>query len=91
MAARLVLAARRRSRLPQVIVTADRCGGDLDSAVTLREWVSLADFDSEHFVAQLVERLAWAVGDAQGSDRSASREQGHAVSARPVARPWTSP
>jgi hypothetical protein len=31
----------------------------------LRERVSVADFDSDHFATQLVERLGWAVGDAQ--------------------------
>ncbi|HWF26127.1 MAG TPA: hypothetical protein VG275_11805 [Solirubrobacteraceae bacterium] len=30
----------------------------------LRERVSLADLESDHFAAQLVERLGWAVGDA---------------------------
>jgi hypothetical protein len=26
--------------------------------------VSVADFESDHFAVQLVERLGWAVGDA---------------------------
>jgi hypothetical protein len=74
--------------VPQVIVTAaDCCGDQLEGAVTLREWVNLADFDSEHFVAQLIERLAWAVGDAHGSEASVEPE--HALSPRPAARPWT--
>ncbi len=29
-----------------------------------RERVSVSDFESEHFASQLVERLGWAVGDA---------------------------
>jgi hypothetical protein len=32
--------------------------------VTFRERVNVADFESEHFAAQLVERLGWAVEDA---------------------------
>ena len=32
--------------------------------MTLRERVSVADFESDHFAAQLVERLGWAVSDA---------------------------
>ncbi len=30
----------------------------------LRERVNVADFESDHFAAQLVERLGWAVSDA---------------------------
>lgn len=54
--------------MPQIIVTADRRtdrGRDGEEAVLLRERVIAADFDSDHFATQLVERLGWAVGDAQ--------------------------
>jgi hypothetical protein len=30
----------------------------------LRERVSVSDFESDHFQAQLVERIGWAVSDA---------------------------
>jgi hypothetical protein len=30
----------------------------------MRERVSVADFESDHFAVQLVERLGWAVSDA---------------------------
>lgn len=30
----------------------------------MRERVSVADLESDHFATQLVERLGWAVGDA---------------------------
>ena len=46
--------------MPQIIVRADREEG----AVMLRERVNVADFESDHFAAQLVERLGWAVNDA---------------------------
>ena len=46
--------------MPQINVTAD----GLSDAVMHTERINVADFDSEHFRAQLVERLAWAVGDA---------------------------
>jgi len=36
----------------------------------LREWINVADFESEHFVAQLVERLAWAVSDAHTAEQA---------------------
>jgi hypothetical protein len=46
--------------LPRVIVTAD----DPEGTATHTEWVSPADFETEHFRHQLAERLAWAVSDA---------------------------
>jgi hypothetical protein len=35
----------------------------------LNERVSAADFESEHFAARLVERLGWAVTDADEAER----------------------
>ena len=55
--------------MPQIIVTADRGAAFGEGAVTLRERVSVADFESEHFATQLVERLGWAVGDADDVER----------------------
>ena len=56
--------------MPQIIVTADRGAGLGEGAVTLRERVNAADFESQHFARQLVERLGWAVEDA--ADRAES-------------------
>ena len=47
--------------MPQIIVMADRPN---DQAMMHAERVTVADFESEHFANQLVERLGWAVGDA---------------------------
>ena len=55
--------------MPQIIVTADRGAAFGQGAVTHRERVSVADFESEHFASQLVERLGWAVGDADEVER----------------------
>ena len=55
--------------MPQIIVTADRGAAFGEGAVTLRERVTVADFESEHFASQLVERLGWAVGDADEAER----------------------
>jgi hypothetical protein len=55
--------------VPQIIVTADGGAAFGEGAVTLRERVSVADFESEHFATQLVERLGWAVGDADEAER----------------------
>lgn len=50
--------------MPQVIVLADPVDGD-DGPVMFRERVSGSDFESPHFAGQLVERIGWAVGDAE--------------------------
>jgi hypothetical protein len=50
--------------MPQIIVTAGRGSESGEGAVLLRERVSPADFESDHFAIQLVERIGWAVGDA---------------------------
>ena len=59
--------------MPQIIVTADRSEDRGEAAVTLRERVSVADFESRHFATQLVERLGWAVGDAHELERSGAK------------------
>jgi hypothetical protein len=56
--------------MPQIIVTADRAADPNDAPVTLRERVNVSDFESEHFAAQLVERLGWAVSDASEVEQS---------------------
>jgi hypothetical protein len=54
--------------MPQIIVTADHRGEQGDSAVMLRERINVSDFESDHFAAQLVERLGWAVSDADEAE-----------------------
>ncbi|HEX6229526.1 MAG TPA: hypothetical protein VFZ41_08730 [Solirubrobacterales bacterium] len=49
--------------MPQILVVTDR--QDTDSTVVYRERVSLADLDSDHFSGQLVERVGWAMLDAE--------------------------
>jgi hypothetical protein len=58
--------------MPHIIVTADRADDRGEGAVMLRERVNLADFDSEHFAVQLVQRLGWAVSDADEAERQKS-------------------
>lgn len=55
--------------MPQIIVTADGGAAFGDGAVTLRERVSVADFESQHFATQLAERIGWAVADAAREER----------------------
>jgi hypothetical protein len=56
--------------VPQIIVTADRSTDRGEGAVMLRERVNVADFESDHFASQLVERLGWAVGDADEAEHN---------------------
>jgi hypothetical protein len=55
--------------MPQIIVTADQTSDRDQGPVLLRERVNAADFESDHFAAQLVERLGWAVADAHESEQ----------------------
>jgi hypothetical protein len=60
--------------MPYVIVTADIANGR-EQVVTLRERIGIADLESNHFAAKLVERLAWAVGDAHEAEQGSAAEQ----------------
>jgi hypothetical protein len=80
--------------MPQIIVAADRGAAFGEGAVTLRETVNVADFESRHFATQLVERLGWAVEDANrveetsppAEDRSRARAPQHSPSQRRARR-----
>jgi hypothetical protein len=61
--------------MPQIIVTTDRSSDRGEGSVLLRERVSQADFESDHFQAQLVERIGWAVGDASEVEATATDPQ----------------
>jgi hypothetical protein len=58
--------------MPQIIVTADEQTDGAEPPIMFRERVNVSDFESNHFASQLVERLGWAVGDA---DAVASGQQ----------------
>jgi hypothetical protein len=61
--------------VPQILVVTE-APNETDSAVVYRERVALADLESDHFSGQLVERMGWALLDAdlleQGSAESPS-------------------
>jgi hypothetical protein len=59
--------------MPQIIVTASEPSEGTDQSVMLRERVSAEDFESDHFQAQLVQRLEWAVADAAELEQAPSR------------------
>ncbi len=50
--------------MPQIIVTAGDRADLTDGTLTLRERINASDFESDRFAANLLERLRWAVGDA---------------------------
>jgi hypothetical protein len=55
--------------MPRIIVTADGPSVGGDRPIMFTERVSVSDFQSQHFQAQLVERLGWAVGDADAVEQ----------------------
>lgn len=55
--------------MPQIIVTADHPAADGERPIMFQERVTVSDFESGHFAKQLVERLGWAVGDADEVNR----------------------
>jgi hypothetical protein len=54
--------------MPQILVVADS-QTETGSAVVYRERISSADLESAHFSGQLVERVGWAVRDANELER----------------------
>src|ERR1035437_5484906 len=61
--------------MPQIMVTANEPTEDNEQPWMLRARVSAEDFQSDHFQAQLVQRLGWAVADAAEVERAPSRRQ----------------
>jgi hypothetical protein len=55
--------------MPHILVVTDR-REDTDRAVVYRERVSPSDLESDHFSGQLVERVGWAVLDADELEHS---------------------
>lgn len=59
--------------MPQILVVTD-LSEDTDSTVVYRERVSLSDLESDHFSGQLVERVGWAMRDADELERRDDRD-----------------
>jgi hypothetical protein len=55
--------------VPRIIVTTDPV--DSDAPVTLNESVAAIHVSDEHSSSQLLERLAWAVEDAERAEEQA--------------------
>lgn len=57
--------------MPSIIVTADTdTSRDNPRAFKLKERVHTADLENPHFSSQLIERLGWAVADAEEAERA---------------------
>lgn len=54
--------------MPQILVVTDP-PGESESTVVYRERVASTDLESAHFSGQLVERVGWAVQDANLLER----------------------
>jgi hypothetical protein len=61
--------------MPRIIVTTDPVSPELsdDTAVLLEEHVHSVHLSTGHAAAQLVERLAWAVSDAESVEHTRRR------------------
>ena len=58
----------RKLAMPRIIVMSDPSNVRED-AITLDERVTSADLTSDHHSAQLIERVGWAVHDADDAER----------------------
>jgi hypothetical protein len=58
--------------MPQILVLADAPQGS--GEVVYRERVARSSLESEHFAGQLLERVGWAVGDADELESRAGWE-----------------
>jgi hypothetical protein len=62
--------------MPQILVVADP-PQDAASTVVYRERISTTDLESDHFSGQLVERVSWAVLDADQLEHEEGRPASH--------------
>ena len=58
--------------MPQILVVTDS-EEETNGAVVYRERISTTDLESNHFSGQLVERVGWAVRDADERERADHR------------------
>ena len=58
--------------MPRIRITTNAIGA-ADSAVLLDERIAASDLDSDHFAAALVERIGWALADADDAEHRKKR------------------
>ena len=71
--------------VPRILVTTDGPDGG-DRAVVLQERVAPSDLESDHFSAQLVERVGWALADADEIEHRTPAPEAPAPDVRPARR-----
>jgi hypothetical protein len=59
--------------MPQLLISADRQGEEAGKVV-YRERINLSDLESDHFSHQLVERVGWALHDADAVEHEPDEE-----------------
>jgi len=68
--------------MPRIIVTTDPSEHPDDTSVLLDEQVHSVHLSTSHAAAQLIQRLAWAVSDAEGAE--GVRRDRHTASLQPL-------
>ena len=58
--------------MARIRITAEPFGGS-DMSIVLDERINRNNFDSDHFAAALVERIGWALADADDLERDRTR------------------
>jgi hypothetical protein len=66
---------QKESAMPQILVVAD-IAEETANRVVYRERVATSDLESDHFSGQLVERVNWAVHDADAIEKEDHRGAG---------------
>lgn len=61
--------------MPQILIVAD-VAEETANRVVYRERVATSDLESDHFSGQLVERVGWAVSDADAIEKEDHRGAG---------------
>jgi hypothetical protein len=76
----------QRKSMPRIIVTTDPVSSELTDAtpVLLEEHVHSVHLSTGHAAAQLVERLAWAISDAEHAEGEQPARERRARARRPA-------
>jgi hypothetical protein len=68
----MLSAPDKEAAMPQILVVAD-IAEETANRVVYRERVATSDLESDHFSGQLVERVGWAVHDADAIEKEDHR------------------
>ena len=56
--------------MPSILIVPETGSDDVPERFKLRERISVIDLDDDHICAQLLERIGWAVADAEREEQS---------------------